>query len=801
MIKNYFKIALRNLFKNKVLSFINISGLSIGIASCVLIWMYVNDELSFDQHHEKGDRIFRVTQSMIINGKLEKNAALEFPVGPLLRQLPEVTQMARLVNFSRYIIGQNPTVTYDDKTFYEERFFFADSTIFDVFTLPFVKGNPRHALDEPNTVVLTCEMAKKYFGTEDPLGKVIRFNNSVDLKVAGVLGPPSGPSHLQFDFLASMSSVRYCGLPRPNFNFESNWITNWFWTYVVIKDLALAPDLENKFAAFTKNNYAALHIQNQIKLYLQPVTDIHLSPEYEVDVSPAGNRLYAYTFSFIAGFVLLIACINFMNLSTARYTNRIKEIGLRKVIGADRTSLAMQFQGESVLMSVIAGIVALLIIELLMPAFNAFTEKQLSFHLSFENKIFLSFITITLVTGLLAGSYPAFFFSRFKPIEAFRNSASGGTKGGRLRKILVVLQFGISVILIVGTIVVRQQLSFMRSKQLGFEREHIVMLPIRGTTVVKKFQEFKTELLNHEAITGVTGVNARLGKEVRYTSFNIEGFQGVQILNVCRIEHDFVKTFGLQIVEGRDFSKDILTDNDQAFLINEAAMRQFGWTSAVGKAMKAATFDNAKPSKVIGVVKDFNFESLHHPVGPLVMLIGGYGFAAVKIRPHEIKNAIALIEATWKSFEPDKPFSFFFLSDAMNTIYATENKIETLSGYFSALAILIACLGLLGLAAFSSERRTKEIGIRKVLGASVAGMVGLLSREFVLLVLVANAAAWPVVYYLMQHWLENFAFRIDIGILPFIFAGFSSAVIAIATVGYQAIKAASANPVDALKYE
>lgn len=794
MLKNYIKIAARNLLKYKGYSLINIVGLAIGFACCILIALFIRHELSYDRFFSNSDRLFRVTMSLTVDGELNRSASIEFPIAPLLRQFPEVKEAARLTSFSKYILGHTPTIHYGDKSFYEDRFYFADSTFFKVLDLPLALGDPQQVLQAPNSVVVTKDIARKYFGDEPPLGKVLRFNNSIDMKVTGVLDELPGPSHIAVDFLASMATLPQTGLPRANINFPQNWILNWFFTYVVLERPEEAPVLEQKLVAFAQKNYTELHLQNQVKLYVQPVRDIHLHTDFGIDITPASDIRYVYVFGVIGALVLAIACFNFINLTIAQFSQRVRELGVRKVLGAFRRQLITQLLLEAILLTALSGLAALFLVEWAQPLFRNLTGISVE-ALGLWPYVFL----FAPLLSLAAGIYPAIMFSSLQPTAAFKDSTSSFVKGAGLRKVLVVFQFSISVALIIGTLIVHEQLVFMRDKDTGFDRHQMMLVPVRGSRVEGQYEAFKNRLLQNSNVVHVSGVNGKLGQVTRYTTFQVESIATPQILTILRCELDFVKTFGLRLVSGREFSKDIPTDAKEAFIINEAALRQFGWSDALGKKLQLVTGSGS--GNVIGVVKDFHFLPLHKNIGPIVIYPGSFSYAAIKVREQNLPEALAFVETTWKEFEADKGFIYSFMDDVLLQNYQTEDRVSRLTTYFSILAIFIACLGLLGLAAFATARRTKEIGIRKVLGASVANLIGLLSQDFLRLVLIANLVAWPVAYFAMTKWLGNFAYRIDIAWWMFALAGGVALLIALFTVSAHAIKASLANPVEALRYE
>ncbi len=796
MLKNYLKIAVRNLLKFKGHALINIIGLAIGLASCILISFYIRHELSYDRFFSNPEKLFRVTMSLTVDGKLDRSASIEFPIAPLLRQFPEVREVARLISLSKHIMGHTPTIHYGDKSFYEDKFYFADSTLFGVLDLPLALGDPQQVLLAPNSVVITKSTARKYFADEPPLGKVLRFNNQVDLKVTGVLEEFPGPSHLDVDFIASLATLPQTGLPRAKVNFPQNWILNWFFTYVLLESPEAAPVLEQKLEAFAQKNYTPLHLQNQVKLYVQPVRDIHLHSDFGIDSSPSSDIRYVYIFGVIGALVLAIACFNFINLTIAQFSQRLRELGVRKVLGAIRRQLTVQLLLEAILLTALASIAAFFLVEWSQTMFRNLAGISVN-----ALQAWPYVLVFAPLLSIAAGIYPAVVFSSLQPTAALKDTARSFVKGAGLRKVLVVFQFTISVALIIGTFIVHQQLQFLRHKDTGFDRHQMLMVPVRGSRVESQYEAFKNRLLQNPNVVQVSGVNGKLGQEIRYTTFQVEGIATPQILTILRVELDFVKTFGLQLVAGRAFSREIPTDAKEAFIINEAAMRQFGWGEALGKKLKLVTMAGAPQGPVIGVVKDFHFLPLHKDIGALVIYPGNFSYATIKVRAQRLSETLAFVESAWKEFEPDKGFIYSFLDDLLWQSYQTEDRISQLTTYFSGLAIFIACLGLLGLASFTAARRTKEIGIRKVLGATVTNLIGLLSQEFLWLVLIANLIAWPLAYFAMAKWLGNFAYRIEIGWWVFALAGGSAVLIALLTVSTQAIKAALANPVEALRYE
>ena len=792
MIKNYLKIALRNLIKHKAFSLINISGLAIGMACCLLIIIFVQDELRYDRFHDKSDRIYRMTSEWNQRGVIANYPLIFSGVPPILQN-----EFSEVQNFVRFDPRLNVLISSGDKKFYEERLFYTDASVFEVFTFPLLKGDPKTALKEPYSIVLTENMAEKYFSGEDPMGQTLSIDNEHDYRIMGILKEIPRNSHIKFDFLASMAT-----LEAQDSRYGKLWAWNCY-TYLLLPEGYSYLDLERKFPDFIRRHRGEKAVE-AYTFSLQPLTSIHLHSHLGSEIEPNGDIRYVYIFSAIAFFILLIACINFMNLSTARSANRAKEVGVRKVLGADRIRLTKQFLGESLFLSLMALPVAVALVELFLPAFNALTGKDLRIDYFGNSVVFIGLIGILLIVGILSGSYPAFFLSTFRPAEVLKGKLKAGSGSTLFRKVLVVVQFSISIVLIAGTIIIFNQLDFIRNKKLGFDKEQVVVLPVSRSGIGQNFEAFKTELLQNpsvESVCGSTSLPSLLPTRSVFIPEGVEEGERLTLRNVL-VDYDFIKTFGMEIIEGRDFSRDFATDTKEAFIVNEAAVKEFGWDSALGKRL----IDLEGPrGLVIGMVKDFHFRSKHQKIEPLILSLLPSSrfvyFVSVKIRSSNISETLAFLKRKWNSFSPGWPFEYFFLDDNFNRLYKSEDRLRQVFLTFTFLAIFIACLGLFGLAAFTAEQRTKEIGIRKVLGASVPGVVLLLSKEFIKWVLAANVIAWPVAYFAMGRWLENFAYRISLGWGVFVAAAGLTLGIALFTVGFQAAKAALANPSDALRYE
>ncbi len=810
MFKNYLTIALRNLRKHKGYALLNLAGLALGMTCCLLIMLYVRDELSYDRFHANAERIYRMCLDAGVGGQFVKGGFTAAPIAEtLLREAPEVEAAMRFWRPGRVLLG------YEEKRFYEEHVLFADSSFFNVFDYALVAGDPRTALTEPNSVLLTEEMAQKYFGRENPLGKVLRYDNRLDFKITGVLQTPRRNSHLRFDFLAAMATREDSRSPV--------WISNNYYTYLLLRPNAAPEQLAAKFPSLVKKHVApqiervmgksfdeAVAAGAKWTYFLQPVTDIYLhSNGVQSELGVTSDAKYVYILGAIAVFILLIACINFMNLATARASQRAKEVGLRKVRGSVRAQLVKQFLGESLLLAFMAMLVALTLMELLLPYFNQLAGKALALNFSNGATVFATLIAVTLFAGVLAGLYPAFVLSAFQPVAVLKGSLRAGAKSPWLRSVLVVAQFAISIVLLVGTGVVFEQLRFMREKNLGFHKEQVVVLPIETPAGERNFETFRSELLRHPNIVSVAASSSVPGRFFGDNAHRAEGAPAevVYLLNTLSTSFDFLNTMDIPVVAGRGFSEKFPTDSTSAFIINETAARHMGWTaeSAVGKRLTALgqTPEESDARTVIGVVKDFHFESLHLEIKPMVMAIRPTWFnnVSVRIRPENISATLGFLQEKWQAYEPGYPWRYVFLDEDFGRLFQREERLSQIFGTFTMLAIFIACLGLFGLASFIAEQRTKEIGVRKVLGATVQSVVMLLSKEFTKLVALAFIIAAPIAYFVMQNWLQDFAYRTALDPMLFLAAGASALLIAWLTVSYQALKAALTNPVEALRYE
>lgn len=786
MFKNYLKIAIRNILRHKFYSIINIMGLAVGMACCILILLWVQDEMSYDRFHENADGIYRVIQNINFADHSTSWAITQGPLGSSLKEdFPEI------INATRMRYEDFLTLTYNDKTF-DETGLIADGSILEMFSFSLIKGDSATALSDPHSIVLSEELAKKYFGDEDPIGKTITLNQKYDFKVTGVMGNIPRNSSDRPNLLIPFIFGREVGWT------VDRWNNSFTQTFVQLKDDIPYHNVVQKISGYLFDKPT---IEKDSRLNLQPLKKIHLYSNYDFD-KDHGDISYVIIFFFVAVFIFLIACINYMNLATARSANRAREVGVRRVVGAFKADIIRQFLGESILLSLLALFFAVLLVEFLLPIFNDLAEKELSVNIFGSLKITGGLLSISLIAGILSGSYPAIFLSAFQPVRIFSGTLQLGTKGSTFRKILIAVQFSLTIILMICTAIAFQQLRYTQNKKLGYDREFMFCIGIRGK-VWEKVESVKNELLRHPNILKVTTCSALPDRGYNFSNslWHWEGkdpdeetlFRGVYVGD------DYFETFGMEIVEGRSFSNKFPTDVLEAVIVNEAAIKAMRMEAPIGKRLTK----DGKQYKIVGVVKDYHFKSLHHKIEPLILLFRqkpGHILVA-KIRPGNTPKIISDIENIWKNFEPGYPVIYGFTDELLNDLYTSEKRIETLFRYFSILAIFIACLGLSGLASFTAEQRTKEIGIRKALGASVSGIILLLSKEFIKWIFVANIIAWPLAYFAMNRWLQNFAYRIDIGLGTFILAGVLAVAVALVTVGFQAIKAARANPVKALRYE
>ncbi len=817
MFVNYIKIALRNLLKHKLLSFINVLGLAIGMACCLLIALYVYDEYQYDRYHQNANRLYRVVTEEHRDGLLRKLANSHGPMAEALRtEFPTIEAVTRFFPATT-VVERDPNTRFE-----EERFFFADSTVFSMFSFHLTQGNPGTALRDPFTMVISRSTARKYFGDRNPVGETLLVENADLFKITGIVEDLPHNSHFKFDFLASFSSDSEA---IEHAKEDKAWHWPPVYTYVMLPESKNPVDIEAGFPALIKKHIGDWAVDSR-SYSLQPLTEIRLHSNLDAEIEPTGNVVYVRIFSLIAIFILLIACINFMNIATAKSSGRAREVGLRKVVGAARSGLIRQFLGESIVYSTVSMIAALFLVEMFIPIFNEIAGKTLDLNYAKNLPLIGGLAGFVVLVGVLAGSYPAFFLSAFKPIESLKIGSGGfGVRASRgktisrtspIRNTLVIFQFTISTVLVIGTVLIYQQLLFEKNQNLGFNKEHVVVIPVKDENIQLKWETIRLDFLKHPHVTAVTASSTIPGKK-RDMDFPVqaEGISSESELNVqtMLVDHDFLEVFGMQLLAGRDFNEDIAEDAKGAFILNEAAVKKIGWaegqdfSKALSKEMAMLHVDegNTRKGAVIGVVQDFHFKSFYHAIEPLILQISPrYYFRdniAIRIQPENMSATLAFLENEWAKIAPHRPFSFSFLDQEFERLYYAEERLSKIFAYCSALAIFIGCIGLFGLVSFAAEKRTKEIGIRKTLGATISGIVKLLTTDFLKLVLIANLIAWPVAWYLMDLWLQAFAYRIDISPMVFVATAMLTMFLAVFTISFQAVRAAMINPIEALRYE
>lgn len=774
MIKNYLKITLRNIIKHKGISFINIAGLAIGMACSILIFLWVDNQLSFDKSQVQRDRIYR----------LEDVEWVDMPT--IIRQ--SLSELPEIQKFAMFDSWQTPTLKYKNRFFDIKHFVFVDSCVFDIFTIPFLQGDPKTALDMPFSVVLTESYAKKIFVNENPVGKIVKYDNKFDFTVTGVI-EDVGEFHVEINALAPLENLSHIK-GRPGFLEEQNWN---FLTYLLLHEESNIPLLEEKINKLLDKEVMGV----ETDLILRPFSEIYFARnlKHENGVKH-GNIQLIILFSAIALFILLIACINFINLTTARSSTRAKEIGIRKVVGADQKSLIIQFLGETLLVAVISLVTAIFLIKLFLSTFNRLIGGNIAVNYS-DPKLIIGIIIVLFFSGMTAGLFPSFYLSSLSPFEALKGKRRKSLKDAPFRKTLIIFQFSIAVFLIIGALTVFKQINFMKNRDLGFAQEQIININLKGELLNKKKAVFKERLLQSPDILKISYSNQEPGNIGNTNTWDVKGIEKPMI--VLSVDPDYVDLMELKLIEGRNFSWDKRSDTAKKYIINEEAAEFLGFESPVGETVRA----NYGDSEIIGIVKDYHFNSLHNRIGPLA--ICWYerwaDVAHLKISSGNINKTIQYIRGVWSDLCPDFPFNYSFLDESFAQQYNFENRLAEILKYFVFLAIFLSCLGLVGLSAFIAEQKTKEIGIRKVLGSSSFGIVYLLSKDFSRWVILSNIFAWPVAYYATNKWFQNFAYKIPISIWTFVLSASLTLVIALLTVSYQSVRAATANPVDSLRYE
>jgi len=792
MLRNYLITAIRSLIRQKGFSLINILGLAIGLAAALLILLWVQDELSFDRFHEHADRLYRVEEDQYYSGAVYHVNVTPYPSGPVWKdEIPEIEDACR------YQWPSGMLFTYGEKAFYEGRCVAVDSTFFDLFTYDFLHGNKNNALIEPYSAVMTEETAEKYFGDENPIGKSLSVNNQFEFTVTAVLRSIPKNSINQFDILIPFDYLIEIG------QYQDSWGGNSIRTYIKLYENAVIDSVDSKLTAIVKQH----NEETTTDFMAAPFTKIHLHEYWGYGHDP-GAIVFVYIFSAIAIFVLLIACINFMNLSTARSATRAREIGLRKVSGAGRRSVIVQFFGESILLAFISLIFALIIVSSILEVFNKVSGKELDFSSLLLPQFIIAMILVTLIAGLISGIYPALYLSAFRPIKVLKGDLSSGMKSGWFRKVLVVVQFTLSVFLIIGTVIIYRQLNYMKSKDLGYDRENMFYFQMRGE-IMDNYQTIKEEFLRDPRVLSVTASGHQphqIGSSSGGADWDGKDPELQVLIGYNPVDYDFIKTMKIELKDGRSFSKDFLgdrvSDSTANFMINEVLEKIMDKENAVGERFSIGGLEG----RIIGVMKDFHYHSVRSKIEPLMFILAPAQWiswtAVVRIAPGDLTKTMKDLEKTWVEIMPGYPFDYNFVDESLDQMYRTEERLGTLLKYFTILAIIIACLGLFGLASFTAEQRTQEIGVRKVMGARVSTVMMLLSKEFSLLVIISCLIAIPASLLVMgKVFLQNFEYRTDMAWWIFLAASLAALLIAVLTVSYQAARAALTNPADALRYE
>ena len=816
MLQNYLKIAWRNIRNNKLFSFLNIFGLATGFTCCMLIALYIGHETSYDHYHKYADRIYEVATTFVKDGKDDPTPNTPAPMAAAMKQeFPEIEETTRILQLfaeDKTLLQYKPD-NQETKSFYETSGFAADSTFFRLFSYEFIEGNSGNCLNAPNTVVINEEIAKKLFGNEPALNKIIKIssntNGDTSFTVTGVFKPLKKPTQIDARFFISLKGGNLQQFITSQTDMAGN---NMFQTFLLLKPGSNAKALEKKFPAFV-----AKYIGNALKSmgfykkqFLIPVKEMHLYSGLKSNISAVGSIASLYILGSIALFTLLLACINFMNLSTARSSKRSSEVGIRKVLGAEKHSLIKQFLGESLLLSFIALLFAFVITSFVLPVFSYISGAALALEVSVQWPLLLSFFILAIITGLLAGSYPAFYWSSFIPVKVLKGRFTSSLSAISLRKGLVVFQFIISVVLIISSVVINKQMQYMRTKDLGFQKDQQIVIPMRSSNAKNIYTALKNEIQKSPQVQNVGASFYYPGimnpSDMALRPEGTPPSEG-KLVHTNFVDESFLQTIGIQPLAGRLFSSEFPADTNSRIIINFSTVKELGFTSpdeAIGKKLYFDWRGQSFEYHVVGVVKDFHFQDLHVPISPYAFLLNNqpfYSYLMVHARPGNVSGVLNTIKKTWQSLNPAEPFEYSFLDEDFQKNYATEDRRAAMVSFFTTIAILISCLGLFGLAAFSAEQRTKEIGIRKVLGASVANIVGLLSKDFIKLVVIALFLAAPIGWYFMNKWLEDFAYRINIGWWMFGVAGLLAIFIAFATISLHAIKAALTNPIKNLRTE
>jgi putative ABC transport system permease protein len=789
MLKNLIKTAVRHILKHFGYSILNIIGLTLGITSALFLIIYVADEVSYDSYHVKADRIYRVSTTIKEPDDQFTWIIAQIPFGPqVVHDYPEVESFVRFIPMGRALYK------YEDKEFNEENFNYADSTLFDIFTYKVLKGEVKTALLEPKKIILTEKIANKYFGKTDPIGKTLITGNNT-FEVTGVIENVPANSHFSFDAVASRNN-----LPKQ----LGSWGNFGVFTYLLFPENFDIKSFEKKmqgmYETYMKPIFGPMHIT--MNYNLEPIRRIHLYSTNTNEPTPTGSITYVYIFGIVAIFLVLIAAMNYMNLATARSTSRAREVGLRKVVGSKRTPLVFQFLSESLVFTIVSLIISIVLILILLPKFNEISGKSFNLHIVYSPVVLLSLLAIVIIVGIFGGSYPAFFLSRFSPVTVLKGEITQGSAGSLFRKILVVIQFTVSVIMIICTLIVFRQLNYMKTMDQGFDQKNVVGLELNGS-MSRKYPVLKQSLHDNPNIKYVTSTNSPVGEGSGKIIFQVETDLGMaqKGVNFVIVDHDFVETLGIKMVSGRDFQQDMPSDTLTSVVVNETFVKRMGWKEPIGKKVEAGNANQLR-ARVIGVMKDYHQTGMYNGVESLLLAYRPINnIVYIKLTGEETKTTLAFIESKWKEIFPDQPFVYTYLSERFNRQFEADEKRGLIFTIFTVLAILIACLGLFGLASYMVEQRTKEIGIRKVFGANENTILGLISKDFLILVSIGILIAVPVAYYIMSNWLENYVYRMKIGVPLLLFSALLTIIITFLTISYKAYQAAIMNPANALKTE
>jgi len=794
MFRNYFKVALRNIKRYSGYSFINISGLTVGIVCCIFIFLYVRFEFSYDNYHKDADRIYRVALKWYAPNGTNYYATISIPAAVELKEnFPQVEQVVRISNRGTQL------VRYNDNTFYENWCFYAGPEIFDVFSIPIIVGDKKAVLNRPGTVLITRGMAEKYFAEKNPIGEFIQIGN-VNFEITGIIADPPENTHLKYNFIASLLTEE---IPQSEID---NWYNNNYHTYIKLAPRVNLKDFEELVSHMSdKYNLEYLKESKQTHTYfLQPLKEIHLHSNIRREFESSGNPLYLYILSVVAVLILVIAFMNFINLVTARSSKRAKEVGVRKVVGAQYIQLVFQFIGETFFLLIISVLAAFVLAGLFLPHFNTLASVKFTIGDLFQPYFLVVFTVLTLCAGLAAGSYPAFFLSAFQPVNTIKGLVRTGNRGFSMRKFLVIGQFTISIGMIICTVTIFRQIGYMKNQYPGFDREQKLIIPVRaGASMSNNYETVKNAFVSHHSITGAVVSSSVPGRYCMIGGIRLseEASKDEHRIYLYSVDYDFISEYKIEIIAGRPFQRDRSTDYSGAIIINEAALKEFGMRSP-GEALGRTTEFWGETREIIGIIKDFHFSGLQQKIEPfLLVIMPRYSYITLTVDRENIDRTIKFANSQWNEFFPGIPFEYFFLDEEFNRQYNSEVQIARMFSTFTLLGLFIACLGLLGLISFTAEMRTKEIGIRKVVGASKSNILVLLSKEYTRCILLANLIAWPAAYFAMNRWLRDFAYRITISTQTFILSAFLALIIAWIVVSYQALKAASANPAEALRFE